>query len=81
VLSRNLDGAGPLRAISPSVSIKKWEGRADRTSAMAFGKRLGAELVLYGQLQGRARIIVDAKVWILDTKSDATPVEIGARIR
>jgi serine/threonine-protein kinase len=51
VLSRNVDGAGSIRAISPSVAIKKWEGRADRESAIAFANRVGAQVVLYGQLQ------------------------------
>src|SRR6185503_806765 len=37
VLTRNLDGAGPIRAISPSVAIKQWSGRSDRESALAFG--------------------------------------------
>jgi serine/threonine-protein kinase len=79
VLSRNLDGAGSIRSISPSVSIKKWEGRADRTSAQAFGKRLGAQIVLYGQLQPAGRDLVDAKVWVLDATSDAQPIEVQVR--
>ena len=62
VLSRNLDGAGPIRTIPPSASIKKWEGHADRTVATAFGKRVGAQLVVYGQLQPAGRDLVDAKV-------------------
>ena len=69
VLSRNLDGAGPIRSIPPSASIKKWEGHADRTVATAFGKRVGAQLVVYGQLQPAGRDLVDAKVWIVDTQT------------
>ena len=30
ILSRNLDGAGPLRTVAQSVGIKRWQGRADR---------------------------------------------------
>ena len=30
LLSRNLDGAGPLRAVPPTTVIRRWEGRADR---------------------------------------------------
>jgi tetratricopeptide (TPR) repeat protein/tRNA A-37 threonylcarbamoyl transferase component Bud32 len=77
VLSRNLDGAGPLRAVPPSASIKQWEGHADRTVATAFGKRLGAQLVVYGQLQPAGRDLVDAKAWILDTRRDAPPIEVS----
>ncbi len=79
VLSRNLDGAGPLRTIPPSASIKKWEGHADRTVATAFGKRVGAQLVVYGQLQPAGRDLVDAKVWIVDTQRDAPPTELQFR--
>jgi serine/threonine-protein kinase len=79
VLSRNLDGAGPIRSIPPSASIKKWEGHADRTVAIAFGKRVGAQLVVYGQLQPAGRDLVDAKVWIVDTQRDAQPTELQLR--
>jgi tRNA A-37 threonylcarbamoyl transferase component Bud32 len=79
VLSRNLDGAGPIRSIPPSASIKKWEGHADRTVAAAFGKRVGAQLVVYGQLQPSGRDLVDAKVWIVDTQRDAQPTEVQLR--
>jgi tetratricopeptide (TPR) repeat protein len=79
VLSRNLDGSGPIRAIPPSVSIKRWEGHGDATVATAFGKRLGAQLVIYGQLQSAGRDLVDAKAWIVDTKSTAQPIEVQLR--
>ena len=79
VLSRNLDGAGPIRALSPSVTIKGWEGRAERTAAVAFGKRVGAHLVIYGQLQSAGRDLVSAKLWIVDAERDAPPVEVEVR--
>ena len=66
VLARNLDGAGPLHALSPSVTIKRWEGHAERTAAVAFGKRVGAQLVIYGQLQSAGSGMVNAKLWIVD---------------
>jgi tRNA A-37 threonylcarbamoyl transferase component Bud32/tetratricopeptide (TPR) repeat protein len=79
VLSRNLDGSGPIRAIPPSASIKRWEGHADRSVAAAFGKRVGAQLVVYGQLQPAGRDLVDAKAWIVDTQRDAQPIEVQLR--
>jgi serine/threonine-protein kinase len=78
VLSRNLDGAGPIRALSPSVTIKGWEGHAERAAAVAFGKRVGAQLVIYGQLQSSGRDLVNAKLWIVDAERDGQPVEIAA---
>ena len=79
VLSRNLDGAGPIRSIPPSVSVKKWEGHADRTVATTFGKKVGANLVVYGQLQPAGRDLVDVKAWVLDTQRDAAPIEVQFR--
>ncbi len=79
VLSRNLDGAGPIRSVPPSASIKKWTGHADRTVATQFGKRVGAQIVVYGQLQPAGRDLVDAKAWVVDATRDAQPIEVQFR--
>ena len=50
VLSASLDGAGPLRSVSPSVVISRWDGRADPASAQRLGRDLGAGLVVYGRI-------------------------------
>jgi eukaryotic-like serine/threonine-protein kinase len=50
LLSRSLDGAGPVRAVPPTVVIRRWQGRADRPSATALGRRTGAGLVVVGSL-------------------------------
>ncbi|HEY7634335.1 MAG TPA: serine/threonine-protein kinase, partial [Gemmatimonadales bacterium] len=52
VLSRNLDGAGPVRSVAPTTVIRRWSGRADRPSAAALGRRTGAGLVVFGSLIG-----------------------------
>jgi serine/threonine-protein kinase len=52
VLSRTLDGAGPLRTVAPSTVIQRWHGRADAVSAADLGRATGAKLVVYGTLQG-----------------------------
>src|SRR6266550_250821 len=46
VLSRNLDGAGPLRTVSPTVVVRRWSGRADPTSAKELGRKTGAQVVV-----------------------------------
>ena len=79
VLSRNIDGSGPIRAVPPAASIKRWEGHADRSVATAFGKRVGAQIVVYGQLQSAGRDLVDAKVWVVDATRDAQPIEVSFR--
>jgi tRNA A-37 threonylcarbamoyl transferase component Bud32/TolB-like protein len=52
VLSRSLDGAGPLRTVSPTLVVKRWSGRADPASAQALGQATGAGTVVYGQMIG-----------------------------
>src|SRR5207245_2102335 len=52
VLSRNLDGAGPLRTVSPTVVVRRWSGRADPTSAEELGRRTGARLAVFGNIVG-----------------------------
>ena len=50
VLSRTLDGAGPLHTVPASIIVRQWRGRADVTSASTLGLTTGARLVLYGGL-------------------------------
>jgi eukaryotic-like serine/threonine-protein kinase len=52
VLSRDLDGAGPLRTVAPTVVVRRWRGRADAPSAAALGRSTGARLAVFGQVLG-----------------------------
>ncbi|HVF38282.1 MAG TPA: serine/threonine-protein kinase, partial [Gemmatimonadaceae bacterium] len=54
VLARNLDGAGPLRTISPTLSIKGFTGAADRRSALELARRTNAHYAIFGTLVGSA---------------------------
>src|SRR3989454_1056778 len=53
ILSRNLDGGGPLRGVSPPVVLHRWTGRADAMSTGGLGGRTGGRVGLFGTL-GRA---------------------------
>jgi len=66
VLSRTFDGAGPIRTVSPSVVLRRWSGRADRTSAEELGRRTGAGLVVYGAVAPRGRDSVTLRAALLD---------------
>ena len=55
MLSRNLDGAGPLRSVPPTTVIRRWSGRGDRPSATELGRRTGAQVVVFGSLLGAGR--------------------------
>ncbi len=50
LLSRGIDGAGPLRTVAPTLAIRRWTGRSDRASAIDLGRRTGAALVVIGQV-------------------------------
>ena len=52
VLSRDLDGAGPLRTVAPTIVVRRWHGRADAPSATALGRATGARLTVFGQVLG-----------------------------
>jgi serine/threonine-protein kinase len=78
VLSRSLDGAGPLRTVSPSVVIKRWVGRADRASAVALGRATGAGLVVFGTLQA-AGDSVRADVTLFDARTGRVIGEVTRR--
>ena len=66
VLSRTLDGAGPIRTVSPSVVLRRWSGRADRASAEELGRRTGAGLIVYGAVAPRGRDSVTLRAALLD---------------
>src|SRR5213080_3683566 len=69
VLSRNLDGAGPLRTVSPTVVVRRWSGRADPTSAEQLGRRPGARLTVFGNIVGAGLDTVRISASILDAAS------------
>jgi serine/threonine-protein kinase len=75
VLSRNLDGAGPLRTVSPTVVIRRWRGRADAESAGDLGRRSGAGLTLYGSLLSAGPDSVRLRATLLDVGRGSTLAE------
>ena len=79
LLARNLDGAGPLRTVSPTVVIRRWSGRADRTSATALGRQMGAELAVYGTLVGSGPDPVRLTASVLDVSRGAVLGEVELR--
>ena len=74
VLSRDLDGAGPLRTVSQTVTLNRWAGRADRTSAAALGRRTGAGLVVFGSVLRKGADSVSLRASVLDrARSETEP--------
>jgi serine/threonine-protein kinase len=50
VLSGDLDGAGPVRAVPPTLVVRRWRGRVDRASAVDLARRTGARSAVFGRL-------------------------------
>ncbi|HEY8794300.1 MAG TPA: serine/threonine-protein kinase [Gemmatimonadaceae bacterium] len=69
VLSRNLDGAGPLRTVSPTLVVRRWAGRADKESAAALGKATGARLAVFGRLIRSGADSVRASASVVDVST------------
>jgi serine/threonine-protein kinase len=78
ILSRDLDGAGPLRTVPQTVGIKRWHGRADRVSAESFGHRTGAGLVVFGSVR-KARDTVSLRATVLDVARQRAEAELEVR--
>jgi tetratricopeptide (TPR) repeat protein len=78
ILSRDLDGAGPLRTVPQTVGIKRWHGRADPVSAASFGHRTGAGLVVYGSV-GKARGTVSLRATVLDVARGRGEADLEVR--
>jgi tetratricopeptide (TPR) repeat protein/TolB-like protein len=78
VLSRNLDGAGALRAVPASTAVRRWHGRADAESARELGKRTGARLVIFGGLL-EAGDSVRATAILLDASTGLSLAEFERR--
>jgi DNA-binding SARP family transcriptional activator len=81
VLARTLDGAGPIRTVSPSVVLRRWSGRADRVSAEELGRRTGAGLVVYGAVMTRGRDSVTLRAALLDRGGGTgkTDIEVSGK--
>jgi tetratricopeptide (TPR) repeat protein len=72
LLSRNLDGAGPIRSVAPTVVVRRWRGRADPESAVELGRATGAGLVVYGSLLAAGRDSARFRATLLDVASGRT---------
>lgn len=79
LLSRGLDGAGPLRTVPPSVIIRRWGGRADQPSAAELARRTGAGLAIYGSLLGTGPDSARLSATLLDVTEDRVMVEVELR--
>ncbi|MEJ7809642.1 MAG: serine/threonine-protein kinase [Gemmatimonadaceae bacterium] len=74
ILSRNFDGAGDFRSVSPTVIVGSWSGRADKDNARKLGRKSGASYVIYGSLFAKRGDSVQIRADLVDV---ATGVNVG----
>ncbi len=79
VLSRSLDGAGPLRSASPTLIVRRWSGRADAASAEALGRATGSGTVVFGGLVQAGVDSVRLTATVLNVSDAASLGEIDLR--
>ena len=78
LLSRTLDGAGPIRTVPSTVVVRRWSGRVDQPSADELGRRTGAGLVVYGAVIARGRDSVTLRAELLDRVGNLGRTDIEA---
>ena len=81
VLSRSLDGAGPLRTVSPTLVVRRWRGRGDATAAQSLGQETGARTVVFGGLIEAGSDSVRLTATVLDVQGPTVLGEIELRER
>jgi eukaryotic-like serine/threonine-protein kinase len=68
VLSRSLDGLGPLRTVSPTTVVRRWRGRADPDAAEELARSTGAGVAVFGTLIAAGADSVRMRTTVLDTR-------------
>ena len=79
ILSRSLDGAGPLKTVSPTVVMHRWTGRATRDDALRLAHRAGAGLAVFGALVPGGKDSVSLQVSLLDAATEKVLAEVELR--
>ncbi len=79
LVSASLDGAGPLRTVSPTVTVHRWRQRADPAGAEELARRTGARLVVFGRVVSAGPDSARVTLEILDAEREAVlggPIEL-----
>jgi len=66
LLTRNLNGAGPLRAVPASVASAGWKGPGDEASGLKLGRRTAARTAIVGAAYAVGADSVRLKVSVFD---------------
>jgi serine/threonine-protein kinase len=79
LLSRNLDGAGPLRAVLPAVVLRHWSQMGHLASPQQLGRRTGASLSIAGSVvaSGPDSVVLSANIIDLSAKETLGEVRVA----
>ena len=77
LLARNIDGAGPLRTVSPTLAIRTWKTGtlSDRGPAVALAKSTKAKYAIYGSLVPSIGDSIRLHYGLVDAVTDSVLVE------
>ena len=79
IVANNLDGAGPLRAVPPSVVFRRWSGSADRATVRDAAVASGAGLAVYGRLVAAGPDSVRLTATLFDVAAGTALAEFAVR--
>ena len=72
VVTRALDGVGPLKTVDAATVLRDWKGRGDAASARAEARDQDAGLAVYGEVIAAAGDSLMARAQVLDVASGKT---------
>ena len=80
LLARNIDGAGPLRTVSPTLAIRNWKTgtRSDRNPAEQLARDTKAKYAIYGYLVPSIGDSVRLHYGLVDASTDSVLVDEDA---
>jgi eukaryotic-like serine/threonine-protein kinase len=78
LLSRNMDGAGLLRIVTPVLAIRNWQesARSVRGPAVQLAKRTGAQYAIYGSLVPATSDSVRLHFQLADAATDSVIADV-----
>ena len=80
LLSRNMDGAGLLRVVTPVLAIRNWPASAQsvREPAVQLAQRTGAQYAIYGSLVPATADSVRLRFQLADAATDSVLADVEA---
>ena len=79
ILATNLDGAGPLKTVPPTLVVRRWSGRPDKVSAAELGEQTGARIAVFGRLVSAGADSVRLTTTVMDVNGQRALGEIELR--